>query len=298
MSPLRTILVGVDLSDASAAALREGARLAEQHGASLHVIHVVERLVLGYLANVLGRTTNELQRTASARAREMFWPSAELGDVPEDTRVDVLFGDAGERLVAAATELEADLLVLGTFGAGGPGRGAGTFTTWCLRRSPCSVLLVDPERQPGPYQSIVAATDLSAAGSLAVPEAVELAVRDRASLSVLHVFQGPWYQVGRILFDDEPSPEFKAEYEAFLKAEVIGLLEEHRPRLGGVHTRVDTVEARKSGSAIAQYVGEHEADLLVMGAHKAGKLRYAVLGSTKERVLRELTLSLLSVRVR
>lgn len=298
MSPIRTILVGVDLSDASAAALREGARLAEHHGAALHVVHVVERLVLGYLANVLGRTTSDLQKTASARAREMFWPSATLGDVPKDTRVDVLFGDAGERLVAMAKELEADLIVLGTFGAGGPGRGAGTFATWCLRRAPCSVLLVDPDRAPGPYRSIVVATDLSPAGSLALPEAVEIAIRDRAALAVLHVFQGPWLQLGRVLFDDDPTPEFKADYEALLKSEVIGRLEAFRPRLAGIHTRVDTREARKSGTAIAQYADEQEADLLVMGAHRPGAVRYALLGSTKERVLRELTRSLLSVRER
>jgi len=295
MHRLRKILVGVDLTSASAAALREASRLAQRDGAELYVAHVVERLVVSYLRDALGKSGDELERRAAAGAREFFSPHLDLDELPEGVGVEVIFGDGPERLVSWADELGVDLIVVGAWGDE-TGRGAGTFATGVLRRARCNVLLVDPNRVRGPVGSVVAATDLTDAGDLAIPEAVRFAAADRAQLAAVHVFKGPWNQIGGVVFEDEPSPAFKREYAGLLQASVGELLEPWRADLEGLRTWSDAVESRRPGEAIVHYAETHAADLLVMGAHRPGGLRYALLGSMKERVLRNLSCSLLSVR--
>jgi len=50
------------------------------------------------------------------------------------------------------------------------------------------------------------------------------------------------------------------------------------------------------GRGIAAYAKEHRADLLVLGTQGKTNLRYALLGSTAERVLRELPCSALAAK--
>jgi nucleotide-binding universal stress UspA family protein len=46
MHRLKSILVGVDFSECSKAALQQAARMAKWNGATLHVLHVIESMVV------------------------------------------------------------------------------------------------------------------------------------------------------------------------------------------------------------------------------------------------------------
>lgn len=109
----QTVLVGVDGSAASAAAVRWAAADAARRRARLHAVHVVERRRPGEIST--GRDTRlELEharRTVPGRVAE--WVFVEGIDV--DIAVSVLTGDVASQLAREAGD--ATLVVLGVPGA-------------------------------------------------------------------------------------------------------------------------------------------------------------------------------------
>lgn len=65
----------------------------------------------------------------------------------EPMTVDVVFGDPGEEIVAAARRMDADLVVMGSRGLGGLGRAVlGSVASYVMRNAPCPILVVkEPE---------------------------------------------------------------------------------------------------------------------------------------------------------
>jgi nucleotide-binding universal stress UspA family protein len=111
---IRRLVVGVDGSEPSLEALRWAADLASQTGATLTVVHVrhvptiwsenasAYRAIEPYL--------EELQEQASTRSAEV------LSDAGLPPSFAVRDGDPSEQLNRAATELEADLIVVSGHG--------------------------------------------------------------------------------------------------------------------------------------------------------------------------------------
>jgi len=63
-----------------------------------------------------------------------------------------------------------------------------------------------------------------------------------------------------------------------------------------LNVTLDIAEHDHYGRGIAAYAKQHHADLLVLGTQGRTNLRYALLGSTTERVLNELPCSALAVK--
>jgi len=93
---MKTIICGIDGSPSARAALRVAARLADESGARLVAVHVLDRL-----ADV-GPTPVWLAANALYE---------EAPDTPAEARGEV--GDVAERLAAVAAEEDAGMIVLG-----------------------------------------------------------------------------------------------------------------------------------------------------------------------------------------
>ena len=65
---------------------------------------------------------------------------------------------------------------------------------------------------------------------------------------------------------------------------------------GGVKIEQSVVEEFSYGRGICEYAKERAADLVVIGTHGHTNLRYMLLGSTAEKVLREVHCSVLAVK--
>ena len=158
-SLFRNILVGIDFSDVSRRALSEALVLAQQSGGHLRLLHVLEGFP--YETVYSGSRAFRLMRDFRARVARVnrdlrsLIPSAALNRA----RIDVatVSGLAHEAIVAAASEQQADLVVLGL-----PRRSrmeefvAGSTVPAVLRRTTSPVLLV-PAASP---------SDSTAAGSI------------------------------------------------------------------------------------------------------------------------------------
>lgn len=119
-------------------------------------------------------------------------------------------------------------------------------------------------------KSIVAATDLSERGNLALQRGIYLASQMRLPLRILHVV-------------DEELPTSIRES---LQEEAVGVIEQ---ALAGLEkpagTPIDIVQGRGS-STIRQYAQEHEAACIVVGRHRETTFMDMLRGSTIERLLR------------
>jgi universal stress protein A len=131
------ILCPIDFDDNSLSALRLGAQLAERDQATLylmHVIRVVEEATVAAPA-MFERderaTQTELQNIAESRLRGI------------DHQVLLRYGNPAEQIVAAESELGAELVVMATHGRTGISHlFFGSVAEKVVRESVCPVLIV------------------------------------------------------------------------------------------------------------------------------------------------------------
>lgn len=109
------ILVPTDGSVGTAHVALQAIDLAEQYGATLHVLNVVDADVKSLIEGISGGDDELASR--GQRAVERVERMARAHDVDVVTRIEE--GDPAERILAYAAEIEADLVVAGTHGRTG-----------------------------------------------------------------------------------------------------------------------------------------------------------------------------------
>lgn len=151
MPKLDRILVPVDFSPSSQAALEYAVFLGERFGSTLHVLHVWEPPpYLWPEAIVLepGRPEQSLQYLAGARAneqmKELLALPAHRHDVPLVSRIES--GNPADVIVSVAQADRFDLIVMGTHGRRGLSRVLmGSVAEKVVRRATCPVLTIHGE---------------------------------------------------------------------------------------------------------------------------------------------------------
>ena len=161
-----TLVVGVDGSDSSFAALVTAADLADQTGSQLSVVFVHDPGVAGALAGTfdgsaevyIEQTVEDLEAASRERAFDL------LADRNLEWTFDVAFGEPAHELVNVAVKREAAMIIVG-------GRGhsllgglvLGSIAQRLVRSSPISVLVVRHPRVDGHVRA--AATTRAGGGS-------------------------------------------------------------------------------------------------------------------------------------
>jgi nucleotide-binding universal stress UspA family protein len=143
MAPVRNILVPLDFSDASVAALRYACGLADVFGASLHVIHATEDPYLpgGYLEFYAPPISHaeEVERDAVQRLEAAL--TAEEKARYRAVMVHRVGAPAREILEYLHAHADIDLVVMATHGRGGVARlMLGSVTDTLVRTAPCPVV--------------------------------------------------------------------------------------------------------------------------------------------------------------
>ncbi|MEM7311814.1 MAG: universal stress protein [Planctomycetota bacterium] len=144
------ILVPVDFSESSAAALETAIELAEaRQPATVWLFHVDPGLVPHYETELGVLEPTRLMHRL--RMRSIEW---KVGlDFP--CIEEIVYGDPVEEILKKADELDADLIVMGTHGRTGLDRIlVGSVTEQVLRKSPCPVLCVKPGRKDQPHAEL------------------------------------------------------------------------------------------------------------------------------------------------
>lgn len=294
MDTLKTILVGVDFTAPSKAALQQALRLGAFSRAAVKAAYILDTIVTIELEAAMSPMALQVQADLVKEARSA-WEEFR-GTVPGAGAVEchIEVNNRSFGLLHYAKDIGADLIVIGAW-AKKPDTGFGTMATAAVRHAACDVLLVR-EDQPGPFKTVVAAVDFSPTSMRALERAVRIATQDSASLHILHVAQAPWDDLQIRV----PIPVITPDQRRAFFEGLAGRLQEFcRPLEHELSYLKPTYAVHEAGghrSGIAAYAQEHKADLLVLGTRGRTSLRDILLGSTAEKALRSATCSVLAIR--
>jgi nucleotide-binding universal stress UspA family protein len=263
---------------------------------ALHVLTPLSLAATGAATST--QQANELDRLRRLTAEEFAAATAKGLDV--DVVVDV--GQPAGLILERATNLPADLIVIGTHGTSGfQHLLLGSVTEKVLRKATCPVLTVPPRAHTAsqlPFRHLLCAVDFSDASLGAVRAALSLSDESGARLTLLHVLEWPW---------EEPPPPIMAEIpleQGFALAEFRRYVEESaRKRLESLvpdsnrATRHTTrLRSGKPHVQILHVAAEEQTDLIVIGVHGRNPADLALFGSTTNQVVRQAACPVLTVR--
>ena len=277
MIRIHSVLCPVDLSAVSERALRHAAALAAWYEAKLTVLFVRTGHRVKWTERDLGAFVDSAVGTHTARLL--------MAD-----------GDVVSEIVSLATVLPADFVIMGTHGISGVKHLLlGSVTERVLREAPCPVLTVPPRiahdcPEVVSLGTVVCALDFSPSSTRALDYAVSIARKAGGRLILLHALE--W-------FDEEmeaPPSDGKAErlptaerdarqaLEELLTAEALACHPELVVGRGAPHEEV------------LRIVSEYGAELVVLGVHGRNAVDRTLFGSTTQRLTREATCLVLTVR--
>lgn len=129
-----------------------------------------------------------------------------------------------------------------------------------------------------PFKHVLVASDFSECSQTAVDEAVDIAKRYGATLTLVHAFQPPT-AYGGYLIDNEVTQYLRRGAEAQL-AKALDAIRARFPPVTGI------VRCGPAWEEILEVARKEGADLIVVGSHGRKGLPRAMLGSVAEKVVR------------
>jgi nucleotide-binding universal stress UspA family protein len=293
MPSISCIVVATDFSEFSERAVERAARIAQQHHAELHLLHVVRPLdlypTLTLTPDEFGHSDQELQQAEQTRVETMAATlSTQFGiRVRPVTRL----GRAHTEIAAYAQEVAADLVVAGS-------RGESTLldlflgsnASRLLRVATCPVLIVKKPADE-PYHKVLAAVDFSPMSAAVLSLALSLA--NGARVETLHVLGS--------------EVEERLRKAKFVRIDIADWLARQRAeaekQLDALLAPVETgaavgrlVQPGFPPAVICQCIDEGQFDLVVLGRHgHGGGLQDWLLGSVSKDVAHAATCDVLLI---
>lgn len=287
---IKRILCPIDSSPFSERALRYAAALASWYEAGLTAHSVRSGLMPSsgwHEAPMPLPLETPDERAKGERAVRHFVERA-VGEA----RADVVFteGPIVNEILRVASELGADLVVMGTHGVSGFERLLlGSVTERVLRKAPCPVLTVPKQVAPDTvdqdvtFRTIVCPVDFGDAAKSALTYALSLAQESEGRLVLMHALE--------YFIEEEPrlNAHFNVpEYRRALEQDARQRLEAMIPEAARAWCEPEIVIGHgKAYREILRVAGERQADLIVLGVQGRGVIDRTLFGSTAEHVVRK-----------
>lgn len=282
------IVVGLDLSKGSEAALVRAADLAERFHTRLHLVHAAPT-VSAYpderepAPDVSEHALKERVRSFAERA--LGGPDVFDAVNPE---IVIQHGEAApDALIRYTEDADGGMVVLGTHGHRGVRRLLmGSVAEEVVQRARCLVLTVPnaaARTAPGPDAPVLVPVDFSDPNVAALATARLIADHFDAPVELVHVVEDPrpypdfYRDVPGLLTMYDTVPVADPEVEDHLRR----FVEREGGDVAGYHVRAGRPDREIGGLA-----GEIGAGMIVMATHGLTGLDHAILGSVTERTLR------------
>ncbi len=141
MDPMAdNVLVPIDFSDSSLAALRRADQLAVDSGSKLTVLHVHPVTMVTVLDYTYAEPPELVAASLEAVHERLRSIAVELSTPADRVKTDVRTGEPANEIISAAKDH--DLLIMGTHGRSGVSRFLmGSVAERVVRGAPCSVLV-------------------------------------------------------------------------------------------------------------------------------------------------------------
>jgi len=291
---LERLLVATDFSATARSGLDWAIEVAKTHDATIDLVHAL--LVPNRATDFVPSPpdfSESLQEAASGRLSEV---TEEVKQTGVSVNSELRLGVASQVILQAASDLDSDLIVVGTRGlAGLKHLLLGSTAERVVQQAPCPVLTVHPGDidQHRRIRRILIPTDFSEDASSIHEAALTLLgeLKPDAGIILLHVYHLPYEYTayGAI----PTSLDYFKDVEGAAEDRLAELAQPLRERGVSVETMA------KEGYPPEIIVDEAEnagADLIAMGTHGRSGLAHLLLGSTAERVVQHAKCPVLTVR--
>ncbi len=288
---LQSILVGTDFSPESNLAQEHAFQLALTQGADVHLMHVLYRPTIPPTLAALPKLAEASKNLEDAQVAEA---QGQLDAVSEAQKAQGLSisstigqGEAAQTLIDAATQMAADLLVLGTHGRTGFRRlRLGSVAESVAHHAPCSVLVARSHKTTaGGYKNILVPTDFSEPSRAALEIATTLVARDGV-IRLQHFWTNP-FEAQALYAGSDQAAEYNHFVETTVQERGSTLAKEMRelhPTIVFAHKQQSPTEGILDASKAAP------TDLVIVGASKHR------LGGVARSVVRHADCSVMVVR--
>jgi nucleotide-binding universal stress UspA family protein len=282
MSSIRCIVAATDFSTFSGRVVQRAARIARQHDAEMHLLHVVRPLDL-YPGLTLApdeftRHDQDLQQVEQTRLDELA--ATLIGELGARVRTVTRLGRAHTEIADYALSVSADLVA-----AGARGESTlldlfiGSTASRLLRVAPCPVLIVRNPAEEA-YRRVLAAVDFSPVSAEVVRHAISLA--GGAQVEVLHVLGSEVEQrLRKARLDQVDVTGWLDRQRAVAGMQFDALLES----IDGAAGVARLIEPGFAPAVICQSIDARQVELAVLGRHgHGGGLQDWLLGSVSKDV--------------
>jgi nucleotide-binding universal stress UspA family protein len=291
------ILCPLDLSDFSKRAFEHALALGRWYRAQVVALHVFagwmprdeESTYPAWMRHV-PQAREEIDR----ELRELLRPAEAQGI---QAPLVIREGDPVTEILAQASEMNADLIVLSTHGRSGFDRMVlGSVTEKVLRKASSPVLVVPPQAGDASepfagYHRVICAVDFSDVSRSTLDYAVSIAEQASAATTVVHVVEGARGTeeagYGRAVTEVQ-----RAEVEG-VERQLRDFVQTHEGT-GRALTRI--VRRGTPHREILRLAAEIGADLVVLGVSGRGAIDLTLFGSTANEVVRRAPCAVLTVR--
>jgi nucleotide-binding universal stress UspA family protein len=281
MKSLEKILVATDFAQPSRDALRMASLLAKAFHSEIILIHVIPEIT------GLKIDRGKIRRIETDKLREMEMDLKKKG--VSSIEIIVRFGIPFERIIEHADELDVNLIVVGS-GKREKKFPLGTTAERVMLYADKPVLAVKPGARPL-MRMIFCPVDFSEASKRALINAIHLSRTLKAHLTVLTVFEpllNSFFGPGRTPRESKEKDLLKRQvhhYDRFLRGfESEDLTWKKIIRRGEPHEE------------ILRAIRGVQPNLLVMGSQGRTGLSRLLMGSTTERVVREMPCSVITLK--
>lgn len=293
MSSIQSIVVPVDFSEPSRAALARAAVLAERLDASIHLVHAA-RFPMPAIAHEFSIPEPAWETVRDAAQQEVDRLAAGLLERGLKVSREVSDRDTVDAIGAAVEKHGAGLIVMGTHGHRGVEHFLlGSVAERVIRTSAVPVMAVKENTDVAgtPIRKIMLATDFSEPSHQARDFAVELAKATDAPIELFHSVAVPTQFFAS--YDVAPPGDLLDD----IRDSAASRLSESAKAIAARGVQVETrlVEGPAS-EAISDAATKTAADVIVMGTRGNSGLRHVLLGSVAERTLRRAPCSVIAVR--
>jgi nucleotide-binding universal stress UspA family protein len=250
-------------------------RIAEQHGAKVHILHVLESDTPLYRNYVRHFLDGEEILASDAYVEEVEQELIKACSSPKrfgvNWEVRVKAGLPWEEILKFARDKDADLIVMNPSTRKAGKRKIGSTVGGVIRRQRCPVMIVNqfPPKEHLQFKSVMVCIDFSASCLHALEFAVKLAAVYGSKVHLVHVVEA----------SSKVEPAHSETDQSLKKLEDIG-----RAIPESIQREIIVIEGKHPHLEILKAAGENDIDLLVMGSHTkvAGTEWY--LGGVAERV--------------
>jgi nucleotide-binding universal stress UspA family protein len=274
------VLCPVDLSRASAGALRHAAAWARWYEAPLHVLHVapLPQILVDGSGQTVVFDTRSLE---DVQGDVLRFIAATLPGQPAPA-LTVFQGDAVTGILDEAGRWPHPLLVMGTHGSTGLERAlVGSVTERVAHAAACPLLAVPPHDVTTPsgaveLKRIVCAVDFRPSSLAGLRYALSLAGQGRQRLELVTVLEAPGF-LDAFALDDE------RERRAVARDALRDRVPDDARQSCVIH---EEVLRGAPAEALLTYAGDVQAELIVLGTGDRRHLHALWLGSTTGRLMR------------